>query len=80
MIYNQYAVNSHITDENNNNNNPQTDSWFYKISQIHYNQANEWLHKKLNNHTQQIMSYATFYIQLAIVNNLTQVSPPWDSV
>lgn len=30
--------------------------------------------KKLNNHAQQIMYYATFYIQLAIVNNLTQVS------
>ena len=70
MIYNQYAVNSHTTDKKNR---PLTDSWFYKISQIHYIKANEWMHKKLNSHAQ-IMYYTTFYIQLAIVNNLTKVS------
>ena len=31
------------------------------------------MHKKLNSHAQ-IMYYTTFYIQLAIVNNLTKVS------
>lgn len=68
MIYNQYVVNSHTTDEKNK---PQTDSWFYKISPIHYNQANEWMHK--NNQTEQITYNATFTYHLLQQSN-TSVS------